>query len=154
MFKISWVHMAIGEYVLTYVALIASVLSILFNLTAQLQVRSLFEESQKGKSSFSLFKILADPCFLRKWWCIEMATLWIIKRFRYIGYIKSSRFLVRFNYGYYVRVNSGNEELTWDKMIFFLMLKVIFTQRVLLIINSHRLEWIVFKIQYAVVTWN
>ena len=42
--------MAIGEYVLTYVALIASVLSILFNLTAQLQVRSLFEESQNGKS--------------------------------------------------------------------------------------------------------
>ena len=43
--------MAIGEYVLTYVALIASVLSILFNLTAQLQVRSLFEESQNGKTA-------------------------------------------------------------------------------------------------------
>ena len=54
MFKISWVHMAIGEYVLTYVALIASVLSILFNLTGQLQVRSLFEESHQGKSFYYL----------------------------------------------------------------------------------------------------
>ena len=60
MFKISWVHMAIGEYVLTYVALIASVLSILFNLTAQLQVRSLFEESQKGKSSLSKPVVTVD----------------------------------------------------------------------------------------------
>ena len=53
--------MAIGEYVLTYVALIASVLSILFNLTAQLQVRSLFEESQKGKSSLSKPAVTVDP---------------------------------------------------------------------------------------------
>ena len=52
--------MAIGEYVLTYVALIASVLSILFNLTAQLQVRSLFEESQKGKSSLSKPAVTVD----------------------------------------------------------------------------------------------
>lgn len=70
--------MAIGEYVLTYVALIASVLSILFNLTAQLQVRSLFEESQNGKSRDFFSQI--DPN-LRRWRCIEMATLWIIKRF-------------------------------------------------------------------------
>lgn len=38
---------------------------------------------------------------------------------------------------YYVKVNSGNEELTWDRM-FFSHAQVIFTllQRVLLIINS------------------
>ena len=58
--------MAIGEYVLTYVALIASVLSILFNLTAQLQVRSLFEESQNGKSRDKLLNFILDPCF-RRW---------------------------------------------------------------------------------------
>ena len=57
--------MAIGEYVLTYVALIASVLSILFNLTAQLQVRSLFEESQNGKSrdNFSQISKIFSLCF-------------------------------------------------------------------------------------------
>ena len=124
--------MAIGEYVLTYVALIASVLSILFNLTAQLQVRSLFEESQNGKSRDRLLNLTpaSGDGDVLKWQRYGLS-----KDFDASDLLNLLDFWFVSNY--YVKVNSGNEELTWDRM-FFSHAQVIFTllQRVLLIINS------------------